>query len=74
MRRATSPVDATRAESLRRARNTVEVARRAVQSAEPFEGSVDPILCHLYVHSIRWALQGLASACFRYSAGIRTLN
>ena len=48
-------------EALRlRARVTADVARRIEQSAEPFEGSVDAILCELYRESSYWSRSALA--------------
>jgi hypothetical protein len=61
MREAALPMAPQRAEFLRRARLAVEVARRVRESSEPFEGSPDPVLCHLYGHAIRCELRGLAA-------------
>ncbi len=48
-----------RAELLRRARVAVDVARRALQSSEPFSGAIDPVVCELYRQSIHWSRRAL---------------
>jgi hypothetical protein len=61
MRAAASPLAPERSVLLRRARVAAEVARCAVQSSEPFDGSIDPVLCELYRQSIRWSLRCFAA-------------
>jgi hypothetical protein len=61
MREAAQPLPAPAAEFLRRAQVAAEVARRAVVTPEPFEGDAQPILCHLYLHSVRCALRGITA-------------
>jgi len=57
--RLVRPLGGEAAEFLRRARLAAAVARRTSESSEPFEGSVEPILCDLYRQSILWSLQAL---------------
>lgn len=48
-----------RAELLRRAHVAAEVARRALQSSEPFSGAIDPVIGELYRQSIHWSRRAL---------------
>jgi hypothetical protein len=50
-----------RVSALRQARIAADVARRAQNSAEPFEGSIDAVLCDLYRQSIYWSLRALVA-------------
>jgi len=62
MREHLRPVAPEQAEFRLRAHLAVDVARRTEDSAEPFEGSVDAILCELYRESIHWSRCAIAFA------------
>lgn len=60
MRKWLAPKPAEQATFRLRAKLATDVARRTEDSAEPFEDSVDAILCDLYRQSIHWSRLGLA--------------
>ena len=62
MREHQKPVAPKRAAFRLRAQLAADVARRTEDSAEPFEGSVDAILCELYRQSIYWSRCAIAFA------------
>ncbi|MEI9937235.1 MAG: discoidin domain-containing protein [Pseudomonadota bacterium] len=62
MRELLQPAVPERAALLLRAQLAADVARRTEDSAEPFEGSVDAILCELYRESIFWSRSAITFA------------
>lgn len=56
------PIEPAREALIMRARLTADIARRSEDSAEPFAGNVDMVLCDLYRQSIYWSRCALEHA------------